>query len=152
MKIGDRIKTLRKANNLTQKELSQRSGIAEITIRQYERGDYQPKVEQIQKLAKGLSVPVEQLIPEEQLKANLMNEANWGLVSVLKSVYDTVDLEWDQNLDSDGIPEPNGDFSVRLRKGKKVTYLTKQNWETLLQFVQQNLPLFVGMANQEPET
>lgn len=152
MKIGDKIKALRKANNLTQKELSQRSGIAEITIRQYERGDYQPKVEQIQKLAKGLSVPVEQLIPEEQLKANLMNEANWGLVSVLKSVYDTVDLEWDQNLDSDGIPEPNGDFSVRLRKGKKVTYLTKQKWETLFQFVQQNLPLFVGMANQEPET
>jgi transcriptional regulator with XRE-family HTH domain len=149
MKIGEKIRALRKSNGLTQKQLAQKSGIAEITIRQYEKGDYEPKMEQLQKLAKGLSIPMEQLLTTEQIESRLMDEANWGLVAVLKSVYDTVDLEWEENLDCDGVLNSDGEFSVRLRKGNKVTYLTKQNWEILYSFVCQNLPLFVGMAKKE---
>ncbi len=149
MEIKDKIKSLRKANGLTQKQLAQKSGIAEITIRQYERGDYEPKFEQLQKLAEGLTVPIEKLLSTKQKEAKFLNEANWGLISVLKSVYDTVDLQWEEHLDGDGIPNPDGEFSVRLRKEKKVTYLTKQNWETLFSFVCNNLPTFVSMTKQE---
>ena len=41
--IAENIRTLRKEKGLTQKVLGEKSGIAEITIRQYEAGKYIPK-------------------------------------------------------------------------------------------------------------
>ena len=41
MSIGKRIQEYRKALSLTQKELAEQSGTAEITIRQYENGKRQ---------------------------------------------------------------------------------------------------------------
>ena len=41
MSIGKRIREYRKALSLTQKELAEQSGTAEITIRQYENGKRQ---------------------------------------------------------------------------------------------------------------
>lgn len=56
MDIAKRIKELRKAKGLTQKELAKASGVAEITIRKYENHDRQPKIEQIEKIASALEV------------------------------------------------------------------------------------------------
>jgi transcriptional regulator with XRE-family HTH domain len=41
---------------MTQAELAEASGIAEITIRQYEADKFKPKIEQMEKLAPGLNV------------------------------------------------------------------------------------------------
>lgn len=56
MTIGQRIKTIRKKKEVTQKRLAELSGIAEITIRQYEADKYQPKAEAVKKLAAALDV------------------------------------------------------------------------------------------------
>lgn len=56
MDVGEKIRTLRKSANLTQKELAKKSGMAEITIRKYENQDRQPKIEQIEKIATALEV------------------------------------------------------------------------------------------------
>lgn len=55
MTVGDRIKAARTAAKLTQKELAKNSGVAEITIRQYESNKRQPKFEFLAKLAKALN-------------------------------------------------------------------------------------------------
>lgn len=55
--IGEQIRELRKERGLTQKELGERSGIAEPTIRRYELGKLNPKFETVQKIAKALGVP-----------------------------------------------------------------------------------------------
>lgn len=149
-RLGDQIKYFRTQQGLSQAKLAEKLGVSQTAIFYWESGSREPDIETIGKIENALTIPPGQLLTVGQRESRLLDEANWGLISVLKSVYDTVDLEWDQNLDCDGVPEPNGEFSVRLRKGKKVTYLTKQNWNTLFQFVQQNLPLFVGMATQEP--
>ena len=47
--IGEQIRELRKERGLTQKELGERSGIAEPTIRRYELGKLNPKFETVQK-------------------------------------------------------------------------------------------------------
>lgn len=56
--IGERIREARKARGMTQRELGERSGIAEPTIRKYESGRLNPKIETLQKLAEALDTPV----------------------------------------------------------------------------------------------
>lgn len=64
MTIGEKIKAFRKERKLTQAKLSELTGIAEITIRQYEAGKYKPKTEQLIKLSAALGVSVHDLAPD----------------------------------------------------------------------------------------
>lgn len=54
MTTGERIRTLRKSRNLTQKQLGELAGIAEPTIRRYELGKLNPKYETVVKIAAAL--------------------------------------------------------------------------------------------------
>lgn len=49
--FGERLKTIRKEKGFTQKSLAKETGLAEITIRQYEIGRCKPKDEALEKLA-----------------------------------------------------------------------------------------------------
>lgn len=62
MEIGDHIRFYRKQKGLTQKRLAKLAGLAEITIREYEAGKYQPKTEQIRKLATALDMDMLDLL------------------------------------------------------------------------------------------
>lgn len=64
MSVGEKIKQLRKRENMTQKELAQRTGFAEITIRQYENHNRTPKLETLIKIADALNVPVYELLDD----------------------------------------------------------------------------------------
>ena len=61
MAIGDRIKEQRKNYGLTQKQLAEKIGVAEITIRQYELGKRQPRIEQLHAIASALGVSMDTL-------------------------------------------------------------------------------------------
>ena len=69
MTIGERIKLVRKHRGLTQKALGAISGTSEITIRQYELGKRQPRIEQLQAIANALGVSTDYLIGEYHLRA-----------------------------------------------------------------------------------
>ena len=56
MSIGNRIKTIRKARGWTQTQLAKKSGVATITVSQYETGKRQPRLEQLQSIAEALGV------------------------------------------------------------------------------------------------
>lgn len=56
MTTGKTIRKLRKEKGITQKKLSELTGIAEITIRQYEADKYSPKLQQAEKIATALEV------------------------------------------------------------------------------------------------
>ena len=60
--VGGKIKAARKAKGLTQGQLAQKSGVATITIRQYETGKRQPRLEQLQKIADALDVSISYLL------------------------------------------------------------------------------------------
>lgn len=77
MTIGDRIKAARNATKLTQKELATKSGIAEITIRQYESNKRQPRLEYLDKIAEALGVDVWELYDGYTLKTAQHNEHFW---------------------------------------------------------------------------
>lgn len=57
MTIGELIKGWRKEKGLTQKQLSEKTGIATITIQQYEGGKRVPKAEFLARIAQALEIP-----------------------------------------------------------------------------------------------
>ena len=77
MTIGARIKAARKNTGLTQAKLSEISGVAAITIHQYEAGKRHPQLAQIQGLSKALNVPMSYLMgdtddPNDRSKTHWM--------------------------------------------------------------------------------
>lgn len=65
MAISENIKRFRKERGLTQKKLSELCGIAEPTIRRYEAGTLNPKIETVEKLASALGITAVDLMGAE---------------------------------------------------------------------------------------
>lgn len=107
MTIGEKIRFLRKEKGITQKELAAKTGIAEITIRQYEANKYNPKIDAIMKLCVAFECKVSDIIDNDNKKyyrmfdeiirdghdfiqsAKTENELDiaHGLIDVLESSY-----------------------------------------------------------------
>lgn len=66
MAVGERIRQNRLNKKMTQKELGEKAGIAEPTIRRYELGKLNPKFETLQKIAGALDISIAQLLSTEQ--------------------------------------------------------------------------------------
>ena len=63
--LGQRIRTLRKAKNLTQEELAEKAGLSYKFIGETERGKANPSIESFYKIAEGMEVSVATLFGEE---------------------------------------------------------------------------------------
>jgi len=72
MNTGEIIKSLRRDRRITQKHLAELTGLATITIQQYEASKYKPKLEQLQRIAAALNVPVTDLVEPDVL--NITND------------------------------------------------------------------------------
>lgn len=59
---GEKIRAARKSRGLTQKQLAEKSGLAVITIQQYERNLRQPRLENIKKIALALNMLTDDLL------------------------------------------------------------------------------------------
>lgn len=64
MEIGNLIKAARKAAKLTQSELAEKAGIAINSLRLYEGGKRQPRIEQLQHIADALGMPITDFLPQ----------------------------------------------------------------------------------------
>ena len=89
MTIGERIKTVRKHRGLTQKALGAVSGTSEITIRQYELGKRQPRVQQLQAIANALDVSTDYLIGEHHLKSAIDVNSSFILNRIFKGIRES---------------------------------------------------------------
>ena len=88
--IGAKIRELRKARGLTQKELGEKAGIAEPTIRRYELGKLNPKFGTVKKIADALNIRPLDLYPDKffladyepanEAEKNFRNDAVQGLI------------------------------------------------------------------------
>lgn len=89
MTVGEKIKHARKAKHLTQKELGEKCGINEANIRKYESGRQSPKLDTLQRIAAGLKIPVEDLIPSDEEFMQRFSDASFTL--------DQIQREHDKN-------------------------------------------------------
>ncbi|MRM89640.1 helix-turn-helix domain-containing protein [Faecalicatena contorta] len=62
MSIGENIRFYRKQKDFTQKKLAELSGIATITLQQYESEKRTPKIEQLLKIAATLEIDINSLL------------------------------------------------------------------------------------------
>lgn len=101
MSIANNIKQLRKQKHLTQKQLAEKSGLAVITIQQYEAGKFNPKPDTVMKLCVGLDCKITDIIDDETQKYYRMFDANepqnktnvsTHISEIRKPVYCTVDI------------------------------------------------------------
>lgn len=68
MSIGELIKTARENAGLTQVELGEKIGVTGVAIMRYEKGQRQPRLEQLQAIASVLGVSVDYLLGTEKEK------------------------------------------------------------------------------------
>ena len=64
MKIGKIIADLRKEKDMSQTELANKTGISQVMVGKYERGDASPSIEVAKKIADALEVSLDFLVGE----------------------------------------------------------------------------------------
>ena len=99
MDIKDKIKSYRKSNGLTQKQLGEMIGSSEGMIRQYELGLRNPKMETLTKIANALNINLFDFVPlaewESKLNGNgaLSKEVNEnGKQKALENISDLSEI------------------------------------------------------------
>jgi transcriptional regulator with XRE-family HTH domain len=86
MIIGDRLREMREAKQLSQGDVEKRTGLLRCYISRVENGHTVPAIETLEKMARALEVPVYQLFYDGEeppklpnlLKANSSGELAWG--------------------------------------------------------------------------
>jgi len=68
VKMNEHIKRIRKQKGLSQIELSDRIGVSQQVITNYERGIREPNIETLLKIAGALDVTVEAIIADKPIK------------------------------------------------------------------------------------
>lgn len=96
MTVGEKIRATRLQKEWTQKRLAEECGIAEPTIRRYELGKLNPKLETVKKIADALGVAPSVLVtwdsyPEERYKKAL--EHGEPIIKYLDSIGYTLKVQ-----------------------------------------------------------
>lgn len=113
-KISEQLKFFRKESGITQKQLSEMTGIAEITIRQYEAGKYKPKLENIRKISEALGVQVAALLD--------IDEADQALNPLLS--IPSISINQENPYDIFELKKLEGFFSLNEKgKSKALSYI-----------------------------
>jgi transcriptional regulator with XRE-family HTH domain len=88
MIIGDRLRALREEKKLSQGDMEKRTGLFRCYISRVENGHTVPSIETLEKMARGLEVPMYQLFYDGEeppqlthpLKRNSSDEKAWGSI------------------------------------------------------------------------
>lgn len=105
--MQNRIKELRKKNNLTLKGLGKKVGLADNTLSQYETGKRHPKFEVWQKIADyfDVSVPYLQGFININIPNNLKFDSKKDAVDCIKKIMKALDIskeDLEKNIDDKG--------------------------------------------------
>lgn len=100
MSIGENIKIHRKNKGLTQKQLADKIGVSEITVRRYEKNNNIPNVAIIDKFAAALEISVFELLDNNYDKAEyeLLNGLSNGCDNLLNLVSSFEDSAKEESI------------------------------------------------------
>ena len=116
MSVAENIRYLRKKKGMTQKQLAEASGLAIITIQQYEAGKYVPKNESLYKLRKALNCNIHEILnkPFEIPTISIDNliEIDEGIF-IPKQLADVTRLQIVDTVNKNDITHP-ADTSIRF--------------------------------------
>lgn len=72
--VGLKIEYYRKKKNMSREVLAKKSDISEISIRKYESGERNPKIETLNKIAAALGVSTDDLLKDNVINISAMSE------------------------------------------------------------------------------
>lgn len=87
--IGTRVRTWRTHLNLTQGELENRAGLAHNAVSRIEKEEVSPKLETVEKLARAMGIPFEQLqfgTPQRVVSRDLDQDADAAVNRLIKRI------------------------------------------------------------------
>jgi transcriptional regulator with XRE-family HTH domain len=124
MSIGDRIRDLRWDRRLKQGELARRAGIAQNTLSRIELGEATPSVPTLEKLARGLSVDLSDLLEEpvpamgkaEAPQAG-QSEQEWAKEQGFR-LHGMTDAEWNTHVRALSAKELEEEFRELFEEAK----------------------------------
>ena len=150
--IGQKVKALRKKHKLTQVELGAKIGVSGATVTRYENGNITLKYDTLKKIAEKLNEPLSELLTDGQLEWRKEEHGKQGLQFILESMYDNVTRYDHHTVDSDGVPEYDGNFTFTLsKKGQADIEFHRGEFEALLKYVLASIPAHIDfIQNFEP--
>ena len=81
MTVGEKIRKTRKQKGMTQNTLAGLTGLAAITIHQYEAGKYIPKIENLCKIASALETSLDYFLePDQAINSSFQLKKEQGLI------------------------------------------------------------------------
>ena len=87
MNVGPKIKEIRKSRGLSQIEVSKMAGIAVNSLRLYEAGKREPRIEQVDRIAAALNVSVLSLLVDESEIDSFMKNMDSVILKLMKKSY-----------------------------------------------------------------
>lgn len=91
MTVAENIKKIRKEKGLTQKQLGEKCKMSESTLRQYELGLRNPKLQTLTKIATALGVSLSDIMGKEEIdkiietKSRIKHQIDNGIITTLPS-------------------------------------------------------------------
>ena len=79
MKISEKIKELRKNNNLTQKEMAKKLGVSLSSLQKYEYGDFYPSIEVIRKIVEFFNITLNDFLDVCDISNEEKEVINWNI-------------------------------------------------------------------------
>ncbi len=92
MEFGKILKKLRREKMLTQKELSEMTGIGTTSIQLYENGSREPTLKNLKKIAAILGVPIEELLGWGNIKRSTNQDRDITFTLLSMDVYEFDEL------------------------------------------------------------
>jgi transcriptional regulator with XRE-family HTH domain len=77
MFIGQHIRGIRESKKLTQRDLEKRTGLVRTYLSRVEHGHVTPSVETLEKIARGLGVPIYQLFYDTENLSDIRASSAW---------------------------------------------------------------------------
>ena len=127
MTIGDNIRNYRKKAGLTQKKLGEISGTSETTIKQYELGKRQPRLEQLRKIADALEIPFGDIVPFDDGLRLWKNELKERPIKSIQEDIEELTINNDYTIQVN--IDRNSPLNIALKKlddGKPLTEKERQ--------------------------
>lgn len=91
--VGDRIKTLRKANDMTQKEFSEYIGVSRSTLAGYETGKIEPSLNVIFNLSNKFDINPTYFLRTMYVDIPSEDDANNDIISKLDELMDLISTQ-----------------------------------------------------------
>jgi len=127
LKLGNRIREIRKSKKLTQKQLAEKVGVSTVTITRYENNNREPNIETLKKIAVTFGVTINDLTELDNEYSRATSLSNTYYNSVMKWSEDRIF----NDLETIGIREHFFDLLLRYKELLNSFSNAKYTWKNI---------------------